>query len=50
MGEDVEHGLAAGDLNGPIEPTVSLGPLHGRHRLDAFERDASPQLGFERVF
>ena len=29
MGEDVEQGLAAGDLNGPIEPAVGWWPLQG---------------------
>ena len=47
MGEDVEQGLAAGDLNGPIEPAVGWWLLQGGHRLHSLERDASPQLGFE---
>ena len=47
MGEDIEQGLAAGDLNGSVKPAVGPRPLHGRHRLDALEGNASPQLGFE---
>ena len=30
VGEEVEQGLAAGDLNRPIEPAVGSLPLHGR--------------------
>ena len=47
VGEEVEHQLAAGDLNGSIEPAVGSRPPHGCYRLDALEGNASPQLGFE---
>ena len=43
VGEEVEHQLAAGDLNGSIEPAVGSRPPHGCYRLDALAWRVMPR-------